>query len=31
MGMFGDFEQAIAAGATSVRVGSTICGARNYP
>jgi pyridoxal phosphate enzyme (YggS family) len=31
MGMSGDFEQAIAAGATSVRVGSTIFGARNYP
>jgi pyridoxal phosphate enzyme (YggS family) len=30
MGMSGDFVQAIAAGATNVRVGSTIFGARNY-
>jgi len=30
MGMSGDFEQAIALGSTSVRVGSTIFGARNY-
>ena len=30
MGMSGDFEQAIAAGATNVRVGSTIFGARDY-
>ena len=30
MGMSGDFEEAIARGATSVRVGSTIFGARNY-
>lgn len=30
MGMSADFEQAIAAGATNVRVGSTIFGARNY-
>lgn len=31
MGMSGDFEQAIARGATSVRVGSTIFGQRDYP
>lgn len=31
MGMSGDFEEAIARGATSVRVGSTIFGARIYP
>jgi pyridoxal phosphate enzyme (YggS family) len=31
MGMSGDFEEAIAVGATSVRVGSTIFGARIYP
>ena len=31
MGMSGDYEEAIARGATSVRVGSTIFGARNYP
>lgn len=31
MGMSGDFEAAIARGATSVRVGSTIFGARVYP
>eukprot|EP00607_Mallomonas_marina_P007182 CAMPEP_0182416332 /NCGR_PEP_ID=MMETSP1167-20130531/599_1 /TAXON_ID=2988 /ORGANISM="Mallomonas Sp, Strain CCMP3275" /LENGTH=246 /DNA_ID=CAMNT_0024588999 /DNA_START=145 /DNA_END=885 /DNA_ORIENTATION=- len=31
MGMSGDFEEAIAHGATSVRVGSTIFGAREYP
>jgi len=30
MGMSGDFEVAIAKGATSVRVGSTIFGARDY-
>ncbi|KAG5181979.1 hypothetical protein JKP88DRAFT_269998 [Tribonema minus] len=30
MGMSGDFEEAIARGSTSVRVGSTIFGARNY-
>lgn len=30
MGMSGDFEAAIAAGATHVRVGSAIFGARNY-
>ena len=30
MGMSGDFEQAIAAGATNVRVGSTIFGDRDY-
>jgi len=30
MGMSGDFEEAIARGATSVRVGSTIFGARDY-
>jgi uncharacterized pyridoxal phosphate-containing UPF0001 family protein len=30
MGMSGDFEEAIAAGATNVRVGSTIFGARDY-
>ena len=30
MGMSGDFEEAIARGATSVRVGSTIFGARLY-
>jgi len=31
MGMSGDFEEAIACGATHVRVGSTIFGAREYP
>jgi pyridoxal phosphate enzyme (YggS family) len=31
MGMSGDFEEAIARGATSVRVGSTIFGERIYP
>jgi uncharacterized pyridoxal phosphate-containing UPF0001 family protein len=31
MGMSGDFEAAIAMGSTSVRVGSTIFGAREYP
>ncbi|CAA0837212.1 Predicted pyridoxal phosphate-dependent enzyme-YBL036C type [Striga hermonthica] len=31
MGMSGDFEQAIEMGSTSVRVGSTIFGAREYP
>eukprot|EP01035_Chromulina_nebulosa_P023005 gene23005-29804_t len=31
MGMSGDFEEAIVRGATSVRVGSTIFGARIYP
>lgn len=31
MGMSGDFEEAIKRGATSVRVGSTIFGARIYP
>lgn len=31
MGMSGDFEEAIARGATHVRVGSTIFGAREYP
>lgn len=31
MGMSGDFEEAIARGATSVRVGSTIFGPRIYP
>lgn len=30
MGMSGDYEAAIAAGATNVRVGSTIFGTRNY-
>ena len=30
MGMSGDFEQAIAAGSTNVRVGSTIFGERDY-
>jgi uncharacterized pyridoxal phosphate-containing UPF0001 family protein len=30
MGMSGDFEAAIAAGATHVRVGSAIFGAREY-
>ena len=30
MGMSGDFEEAIAAGSTNVRVGSTIFGARDY-
>jgi PLP dependent protein len=30
MGMSGDFEEAIAAGATNVRVGSTIFGERDY-
>ena len=30
MGMSGDFEAAIAAGATHVRVGSAIFGARSY-
>lgn len=31
MGMSGDYEAAIERGATSVRVGSTIFGARIYP
>ncbi|MDO9527250.1 MAG: YggS family pyridoxal phosphate-dependent enzyme [Gemmobacter sp.] len=31
MGMSGDFEAAIAAGATHIRVGSAIFGARSYP
>lgn len=31
MGMSGDFELAIACGATQVRVGTAIFGARNYP
>ncbi len=31
MGMSGDFEAAIGKGATSVRVGSSIFGAREYP
>eukprot|EP00547_Thalassionema_nitzschioides_P009729 CAMPEP_0194225798 /NCGR_PEP_ID=MMETSP0156-20130528/40385_1 /TAXON_ID=33649 /ORGANISM="Thalassionema nitzschioides, Strain L26-B" /LENGTH=240 /DNA_ID=CAMNT_0038957895 /DNA_START=184 /DNA_END=906 /DNA_ORIENTATION=- len=31
MGMSGDFEEAIARGATHVRVGSTIFGTREYP
>jgi pyridoxal phosphate enzyme (YggS family) len=31
MGMSGDFEAAIARGSTSVRVGSSIFGAREYP
>ena len=31
MGMSGDYEAAIAAGSTSVRVGSAIFGARDYP
>lgn len=31
MGMSGDFEEAIARGATSVRVGSSVFGARVYP
>lgn len=31
MGMSGDYEAAIQRGATSVRVGSTIFGARLYP
>ena len=30
MGMSGDFEEAIRAGATMVRVGTAIFGARNY-
>jgi len=30
MGMSGDFEKAVAAGSTSVRVGSSIFGARDY-
>ncbi|XP_072026908.1 pyridoxal phosphate homeostasis protein-like [Amphiura filiformis] len=30
MGMSGDFEHAISAGSTNVRIGSTIFGARNY-
>ena len=30
MGMSGDFEDAIAAGANMVRVGSSIFGARDY-
>ena len=29
-GMSGDFEEAIARGSTSVRIGSTIFGARDY-
>lgn len=31
MGMSNDYEVAISQGATIVRVGSTIFGARNYP
>jgi uncharacterized pyridoxal phosphate-containing UPF0001 family protein len=31
MGMSGDFETAIRAGATHVRIGSAIFGARPYP
>ena len=31
MGMSGDFENAIKMGATNVRIGSTIFGAREYP
>ena len=31
MGTSGDYEQAIQSGATEVRLGSTIFGARNYP
>lgn len=31
MGMSGDFEEAIMAGSTSVRVGSSLFGARSYP
>lgn len=31
MGMSGDFEEAILAGSTSVRVGSTLFGPRSYP
>jgi hypothetical protein len=31
MGMSGDFETAIRFGATSVRVGSAVFGARAYP
>jgi uncharacterized pyridoxal phosphate-containing UPF0001 family protein len=31
MGMSGDFEDAIAHGATHIRVGSAIFGARTYP
>ena len=31
MGTSGDYEQAIESGATEVRLGSTIFGARNYP
>ena len=31
MGMSGDFESAVAHGATHVRVGSAIFGARTYP
>ena len=30
MGMSGDYELAIAAGSTDVRIGSAIFGARNY-
>ncbi len=31
MGMSGDFEEAVATGSTSVRVGSGVFGARSYP
>ena len=31
MGMSGDFEQAVARGSDSVRVGSSIFGVRDYP
>ena len=31
MGMSGDFEDAIRSGATMVRVGTAIFGARHYP
>jgi uncharacterized pyridoxal phosphate-containing UPF0001 family protein len=31
MGMSADFEEAISRGSTSVRVGSSIFGARDYP
>ena len=31
MGMSGDYEEAIKRGSSSVRVGSTIFGARAYP
>lgn len=31
MGMSGDFEEAVARGATCIRIGSTIFGQRSYP